>query len=156
MTSSGDLVEQMKQIFVSTEVFSMIWACREPGEEEEDAILRRVLGGKRQASLEEKENKGEMLFIESPKSGVSRDDRWWRVVEEAVRRIGRAGTLTAIYKSTRDVCKEIGKPMPSAFEETVRGTLKDNSANSDRWKGVRDVFSMPRGKHAGYWALRQA
>lgn len=36
----------MRSITVSTEVFAAIWAARQPGEETEDDILRRVLGGK--------------------------------------------------------------------------------------------------------------
>ena len=34
----------MRTLTVSTEVFAAIWANRRPGEESEDAILRRVLG----------------------------------------------------------------------------------------------------------------
>ena len=37
----------MRSINVSTEVFAAIWAARQPGEETEDDILRRVLGGKK-------------------------------------------------------------------------------------------------------------
>lgn len=36
----------MRTITVSTSVFARIWACREEGEESEDAILDRVLPGK--------------------------------------------------------------------------------------------------------------
>lgn len=36
----------MRTITVSTRVFARIWACREEGEESEDAILGRVLPGK--------------------------------------------------------------------------------------------------------------
>lgn len=35
----------MRQISVSTEVFSLIWSLRQPGEECEDQILRRALAG---------------------------------------------------------------------------------------------------------------
>lgn len=34
----------MRTLNVSTEVFAKIWASRQPGEESEDAILRRILG----------------------------------------------------------------------------------------------------------------
>jgi hypothetical protein len=40
----------MRSINVSTEVFAVIWAARQPGEETEDDILRRVLGGKKPIS----------------------------------------------------------------------------------------------------------
>jgi hypothetical protein len=36
----------MRTISVSTNVFARIWACREEGEESEDAILDRLLPGK--------------------------------------------------------------------------------------------------------------
>ncbi|MFZ1907322.1 MAG: hypothetical protein WAU56_18225 [Steroidobacteraceae bacterium] len=39
----------MRTITVSTNVFARIWACREEGEETEDAILDRVLPGKTDA-----------------------------------------------------------------------------------------------------------
>ena len=37
----------MRSITVSTEVFAALWAARQPGEENEDDILRRLLGGKK-------------------------------------------------------------------------------------------------------------
>lgn len=46
----------MRSINVSTEVFAGIWAQRGPGEESEDAILRRFLGCK----------KGDQTKAESP------------------------------------------------------------------------------------------
>ena len=36
----------MNQIFVSTDVFSLIWSARQPGEESESDILVRVLSKK--------------------------------------------------------------------------------------------------------------
>lgn len=36
----------MRQINISTDTFAGIWAARRPGEESEDAILRRILGVK--------------------------------------------------------------------------------------------------------------
>ena len=35
--------QAMRQIIVSTEVFSLLWAARQPGEESENDILLRVL-----------------------------------------------------------------------------------------------------------------
>jgi hypothetical protein len=53
------------------------------------------------------------------------------------------------------ICRLVDRHMPHEIEATVRGTLEDNSSDSDRYKGVRDIFCMPNGKHTGIWALRR-
>jgi hypothetical protein len=53
------------------------------------------------------------------------------------------------------VCRDLDRRMPQELEATVRGTLEDNSSDSERFKGVRDIFCMPQGKHAGVWSLRR-
>jgi len=42
-----------RSIDVLTDVYAAIWAARQPGENDEDAILARVLGCKRSAQTEE-------------------------------------------------------------------------------------------------------
>jgi hypothetical protein len=135
----------------------MIWSSREEGEEDEETILRRVLREKRDAlaaSPVAEANEKDMRELEGT-YGVSRHSTWWQIIEAALRRIGGQGTLSEIYNSLRHLSKEIGKNMPPSLEAVVRGTLEDNSSDSGRWKQVRDVFEMPRGKHSGFWALRR-
>ena len=43
-------MSSMRDVPVSTDVFSAIWAARKPGEHSEDAILRRLLGVASEAS----------------------------------------------------------------------------------------------------------
>jgi hypothetical protein len=48
----------MRTIQVSTDVFQAIWAARNSGEEDEDAILRRLLGAGARGSSPDKAEKG--------------------------------------------------------------------------------------------------
>jgi hypothetical protein len=80
---------------------------------------------------------------------------WWQVVEYVMQTIGRPATLAEIYRGVAEVCRDHQRRMPQELEATVRGTLEDNSSDSDRYKRVRDIFCMPDGKHSGVWALRK-
>jgi hypothetical protein len=64
-------------------------------------------------------------------------------------------SLSEIYRGVTIVCRDLDRRMPQELEATVRGTLEDNSSDSERFKGVRDIFCMPQGKHAGVWSLRR-
>lgn len=146
--------QNMRSIAVSTEIFAIIWSARQDGEENEDQILRRLLQDeKREKSLNvEREIAGMPV---SANSRVTPNSKWWEVIEYSLDRIGGEGSLGEIYQSVIRVCNEIGKRMPPSLDAAIRGTLEDNSSDSERYKKVRDVFTMPRGKHAGYWALRR-
>jgi hypothetical protein len=80
---------------------------------------------------------------------------WWQVVEFVLDKLGRPSSLSEIYRAVTAVCKDLDRRIPRELEATVRGTLEDNSSDSDRFKGVRDIFYMPDGKHSGVWALRK-
>ncbi len=141
----------MRQISVSTEVFSLIWAARKPGEESENDILLRILSKKET----EKPKEPKMNATGLSDLAAMRDAYWWQVVQCAMERLGRPSSLSEIYGAVKAVCETSGKRMPQELEATVRGTLEDNSSDSDRFKGVRDIFCMPDGKHTGVWALRR-
>lgn len=147
----------MRMIEVSTRVFSAIWAARLENEENENTILERLLlptkRGKSPSSLS---SAAAPVPVAARAGSLPAHAAWWEVVHAALGRIGGEGSLSNIYSEVRRLCEEIGKRMPRTLEETVRGTLEDNSADSERHKFVRDVFSMPRGKNAGYWAIRKS
>ena len=140
----------MRQIEVSTDVFGLIWAARQSGEESENEILLRILS----------KISTEIKPVKEPKKmsqgSVSLGHAyWWQVVEYVMEQIGKPAPLAEIYRSVADVCRENNRRMPQELEATVRGTLEDNSSDSDRYKKVRDIFCMPEGKHTGVWALRR-
>jgi hypothetical protein len=139
----------MRQIEVSTEVFGLIWAARQPGEETESDILLRILSKK--STVIEPVRESKKMSQHSMSLGHA---YWWQVVEHIMQGIGRPASLAEIYRAVAEVCKENNRRMPQELEATVRGTLEDNSSDSDRYKKVRDIFCMPEGKHTGIWALR--
>jgi hypothetical protein len=140
----------MRQIIVSTEVFSLLWAARQPGEESENDILLRVLS---KVPSPVDESVGEPKKMNQLAQSLSHA-YWWQVIEYALENIGRPATLAEIYRAVAAVCRDSNRRMPQELEATVRGTLEDNSSDSDRFKRVRDIFCMPEGKHTGVWALR--
>jgi hypothetical protein len=146
----------MREIFVSTEVFSLIWSKRLPGEESENDILLRLLSNETLENLGievVKQPVEELVMSTIPAS--LRHAYWWEVLEFVLEKLGRPAGLNEIYRGVASVCNALGKPMPDAIEATIRGTLEDNSSDSDRFKHVRDIFCMPEGKHSGIWALRR-
>ncbi|MBZ9940342.1 hypothetical protein LB533_04410 [Mesorhizobium sp. BR1-1-13] len=143
----------MRTIDVSVDVFALIWSRRQDGEETEDQILRRILAGGMRENPPNREV-GARHVITSTNSGVTANSKWWEVIEYSLVRLGGESSLGEIYKTVEQISNEIGKRTPPSLEAAIRGTLEDNSSDSDRYKEVRDVFAMPRGKHAGYWSLR--
>jgi hypothetical protein len=145
----------MREISISTEVFSLIWSHRLPGEESENDILLRLLSDKTRNYVGfESAKKPAEEFNMSAVPASLRQAYWWEVIEFVLEKIGRPASLTEIYRRVIALCKVIDRPMPEEIEATVRGTLEDNSSDSDRHKKVRDIFCMPEGKHSGIWALR--
>lgn len=144
----------MRQIPISTDVFSLIWSNRLPGEESENDILLRLLSKEipKESEIIKKQPLEELNMSSVPVN--LRHGYWWEVIEFVLEKIGRPASLTEIYRGVISVSKTLDKPMPREIEATVRGTLEDNSADSDRYKKVRDIFCMPEGKHSGVWALR--
>jgi len=150
----------MRSIEITTEVFAMIRSQRRPGEEAESDILLRIL-----RDIEVPQEHSLCSTPSPPESPLnlmrlSADNKlmhasWWEVVDQCLLNIGGEGNLSELYREFRSVCTQLGRPIPQEWEATIRGTLEDNSSDSHRWKKVRDVFCMPRGKHVGYWARRQ-
>jgi len=66
---------------------------------------------------------------------------------------GHGAPLQKIYDTVRKIRRAAGRSVPESLEATVRRTLEDNCAESDKFRGI-DVFYMPKGKGAGVWGLR--
>ncbi len=149
----------MRQIAIDTETFSLIWAARRPGEESENEIISRVFKQKN-ASGTLVDSSGDKAMTKSATAvrhrhvANLRDAYWWQVVQHALEGLGKPSSLSDIYKAVIAISKDCDRKMPTEIEATVRGTLEDNSSDSERYKQVRDVFSMPEGTGAGVWGLR--
>lgn len=146
----------MRQISVSTDVFSRIWALRATGEESEDAILLRVLRSPPSKALHTERTLGLNMMAQIEKSSVGsapRKVRWIDDVEKALHELDREASLSEIYKLVMGIRKASGRSLPASSEAIIRRTLEENSADSDSFKGI-NLFRMTRGKWAGYWALR--
>ena len=67
---------------------------------------------------------------------------------------GHGAPLQKIYDSVRKIRRAADRSVPESLEATVRRTLEDNCAESEKFRGI-DVFYMPKGKGAGVWGLRK-
>jgi hypothetical protein len=136
----------MRNIEVSTEVFSRIWTLREEGEESEDAILRRVLpqnvtsasakSHSPQPSLGNVKGEGKM--------------RWVDDIVTALKRLGGEASLDEIYRTTKAIRQSAGRSLPRTFEAVVRRTLEDHSSDSANYR-AENLFKLIG---RGTWALR--
>lgn len=142
----------MRTISITTEVFSMIWANRIDGEESENTILLRLLKSRNTLAAID----ATPIKFERTKDVPShlRDASWWKVIKHVLeRKPNHEASLGEIYKGVKDICEAVGRKAPG--DATIRGTLENNSSDSDKHTGVRNVFCMPKGKGAGVWGLRK-
>jgi hypothetical protein len=86
---------------------------------------------------------------------LSSHSSWWEVVYTAIENLGGEDQLDYIYKEVERICRNLNKRMPKELEATVRGTLEDNCAESHRYKNVRDVFAMTKGRGQGTWGIKR-
>lgn len=132
----------MRSISVSTDTFARIWQLRAPGEESEEAILRRV--------LQERESDGssapEVVKMRSSLGKI----RWVDDVVEALHRLGGEGPLDEIYRATRQLRRSGQRSEPPETEATIRRTLEDHSSDSANFRGKNLFKLVGRGR----WALR--
>lgn len=86
---------------------------------------------------------------------ASEEDLWRDDVRKGLATIedGR-GLLADIYKAVEKVRFSSGRSWPADAAAIVLRTLAENASDSDAYKGKRDLFTMPYGKGAGFWALR--
>lgn len=145
----------MRQIEISTDVYARIWALREAGEEDENAILQRVLFSCRPgqptdspAPASRQKEATEMHIASIPKA------TWAHDLVSVLKVMGGKARLERIYDAVEKLRRANGRSVPRTLEATVRRTLENHSSHSDNYLGGVDLFCMPEGKGAGVWALR--
>lgn len=146
----------MRSIEISTDVFSRIWALRQPGEDTEDAVLRRVLcEGGREAAVRDREGaKSASFYDRGPRTWSQ--PTWATDLAEVLQAAGGRARLQQIYDDVRRVRRAAGRSVPKSLTATVRRTLENHSSDSDNYTGGADLFCMPEGKGSGVWALRES
>jgi hypothetical protein len=132
----------MRSIEISTAVFSAIWKNRLPGEESEDAILRRLLAVAEADESVQNERSGKVLW---------RDD-----VRTALSQLGGEAFLADIYRKVRHIRLAAGRRLPRSTDAIVRRELEYNSSDSESYTGNYDWFRSVDGIGGGRWGLRNA
>ena len=70
---------------------------------------------------------------------------------------GHGAGLAEIYKRVEEVRRAPGRSVPKSLDAVVRGTLEENSSDSEKFKDKdtsKDIFYMAEGKGGGIWGLR--
>lgn len=127
----------MRSIDVSTAVYAAIWANRATGEESEDEILKRIFG---------------LTTHNLQPSG--KKTRWVDDIVRALSELGSEAHYSDIYPAVRSLRTAEGRSVPLRLEEVIRKEIETHSSDSDAFQHREDLFKAPRGKGAGYWALR--
>ena len=138
----------MRTIEISTDVFSLIWAARQPGEETKDQILKRVLSlpqVKPQPLAEPRRSAAK------PKGNkvLWRDD-----IIDALGRLGGEADLHEIYRTVTEIRQKAGRSLPASVDAVIRRELENNSSDSESFTGHRNLFRSVNGIGGGRWALR--
>jgi len=86
---------------------------------------------------------------------ASPDREWLEDVKRGLASIeDERGLLRQIYKAVEAVRRGAQRDWPVDGEDIVLRILEENSSDSEAFKGGDDVFCMPYGKGAGFWAVR--
>ena len=136
----------MRNIEISTEAFSRIWALRRNGEESEDEILLRVLPRAGPSG-------GSGPPAEPPPIGNVKGHgkmRWVDDIVTALKRLGGEASLDEIYRTTKAIRQSAGRSLPRTLEAVVRRTLEDHSSDSANYR-AENLFRLVG---RGIWALR--
>ncbi|USA40049.1 hypothetical protein NCF86_02500 [Pelagerythrobacter marinus] len=138
----------MRTIEISTDVFSLIWAARQPGEETEDQILKRMLGSPQVRSQR----------LAEPRQSASKSKgnkvRWRDDIVEALGRLGGEADLHEIYRAVTEIRQKAGRSLPASIDAVIRRELENNSSDSESFTGHRNLFRSVNGIGGGRWALR--
>jgi hypothetical protein len=101
---------------------------------------------------------GRSAYTDSGSAGTSQTDvgdvTWRDDVRDALLGLGRKASLHQIYKEVERTRRLAGRSTPPTLEAVVRRTLEDHSSDSSNYRGGPNLFSMPEGRGAGVWALR--
>lgn len=138
----------MRTIEISTDVFSLIWAARQPGEESEDQILLRIL-------LNKQPREPKAATRPAPSTKPKGEKVLWRDdIVDALRRLGGEADLHEIYRVVTDIRDEAGRSLPPSVDAVIRRELENNSSDSESFTGHRNLFRSVNGIGGGRWALR--
>jgi hypothetical protein len=132
----------MRNIEISTGVFSRIWALRQEGEESENEILQRVLP-------QVQEGSGGNSSMPSNIKGEGKM-RWVDDIVTALKRLGGEASLDEIYRTTKAIRQGGGRSVTPQWQATIRRTLEDHSSDSANFR-AENLFRIAG---RGIWALR--
>ena len=135
----------MRSIEISTEVFAEIWSRRISGEEDENAILTRLLGVK---------NASESTLTQARSQDSIGKILWRQDVRQALKDLGGPAHLSQIYERVRAIRSQKGRTVPNNLEAIVRRELEYNSSDTNSYQGKRDWFRSVGENRSGIWALR--
>lgn len=136
----------MRTIQISTEVFAKIWSHRTEGEEDEDAILRRLLG---------LTNQHASLVLQNKVTTGDEKIRWRDDVKAALASLGGEAKLHQIYAEVRRIRLANGRTLPTNTNAIIRRELEYNSSDSNAFTGRLDWFQSIGGIGSGRWALKR-
>ncbi|WP_299737863.1 hypothetical protein [uncultured Roseobacter sp.] len=142
----------MRTIEIDLDVFAAIWANREPNENDENTVLKRLLctNCDIDPKLSKKDRQDTKMLQEAyePMGKI----RWIDDVESALRELGGQATLHRIYQQVRKRRENGKRSLPPSLEAIVRRSIEEQSSDSESFKGIIDLF-----KHIGRgeWKLRR-
>lgn len=136
----------MRSIEISTEVFALIWAARQEGEETEDQILKRVLGKTKKVTRE--------MHLPAVSKNKRSNVLWRDDIVEGLSRLGGEADLHEIYRIVQKIRQEAGRSLPASTDAVIRRELENNSSDSESFTGQRNLFRSVNGIGGGRWALR--
>jgi len=137
----------MREIEVSTSVFSLIWAMRADGEESENEILARVLPLVHSSNAHHRQIESGTMPSGSKGEGKM---RWVDDIVTALKRLGGQASLGEIYRTTKGIRQAAGRSLTPKWQATVRRTLEDHSSDSANYRAENLFRIVDR----GIWALR--
>lgn len=140
----------MRQIEVSIDTFAELWSQRQPDEQSEDQMIRRLLGMSEAAAQAEKyEEETSMNAFERPPS-----KKWTELLIWSLQKLGGKAPLSEIYRVSREGRRALGYSTTRHHDDSARECLESHCSESKKWRGRGDLFYMPEGKGSGIWALR--
>ena len=157
-----------RTIEISTDVYARIWALRHDGEESESDILWRVLGDPGANSGSDLvavnptiRTERSMLPVQNPATYTDRGPKTWSQptwatdIADVLKQAGGRLRLNQLYNRVEKFRQAANRTVPRSLEATIRRTLENHSSDSKNYTGGADIFFMPEGKGAGFWALRE-
>src|SRR4051812_29482257 len=111
-----------RQIEIGVDVFAAIWSVRRANEVSEDQILARVLKVDRVVDAETKHGLGSAQVSAAPATNldVPASKRWTDVLIWSLKKLGGKGTLSAIYKMSKEGRRALGLGITPEHDAAAR------------------------------------